>query len=89
MALQAGLMFKFNPATSLFVNCETQQEVDDLWEQLSAGGKQERLGWLTYKFGLSWQIIPTALGQPMHGPDPERSQRVMNTMLQMNKIDIQ
>jgi predicted 3-demethylubiquinone-9 3-methyltransferase (glyoxalase superfamily) len=87
-ALNGGPHFKFTPAISLFVNCETQQEVDELWEKLSAGGRKDRCGWLQDKFGLSWQIIPKALGELMGDPDPEKSSRVMKAMLQMDKIDI-
>src|ERR1700730_1840881 len=87
-ALNGGPHFKFTEAVSFFVNCETQQEVDELWEKLSAGGKKDRCGWLQDKFGLSWQIIPTALGKLMSDPDPEKSKRVMKAMLQMNKIEI-
>jgi predicted 3-demethylubiquinone-9 3-methyltransferase (glyoxalase superfamily) len=87
-ALNAGPHFKFTPAISLFVNCESQGEVDELWEKLSAGGRKDRCGWLQDKYGLSWQIIPTALGKLMSDPDPEKSSRVMNAMLQMDKIDI-
>jgi len=88
MALNGGPTFKFTPAISLFVNCETQQEVDELWDKLSEGGRKDRCGWLTDKYGLSWQIIPTALAKLMSDPDPEKSKRVMKAMLQMNKIDI-
>ncbi|MFZ0478394.1 MAG: VOC family protein [Terriglobales bacterium] len=88
MALNGGPLFTFSPAISFFVNCETQQEVDELWERLSAGGKKERCGWLKDKFGLSWQIIPTALGKLLSDPDPAKSSRVMQAMLQMNKIEI-
>lgn len=88
MALNGGPQFKFSPAISFFVNCKTQEEVDELWEKLSAGGKTERCGWLTDKFGLSWQIIPTILGELLHDKDPEKSQRVVKAMLQMDKIDI-
>jgi predicted 3-demethylubiquinone-9 3-methyltransferase (glyoxalase superfamily) len=88
MALNGGPHFTFSPAISLFVNCETQQEVDELWEKLSAGGKKERCGWLKDKYGLSWQIIPSALGKMLNDPDPEKSKRVMKAMLQMDKIDI-
>jgi len=89
MALNGGPHFKFSPAISFYVNCETQQEVDELWAKLSAGGKPERCGWLTDKFGLSWQIIPSILGELLHDTDPEESQRVMKAMLQMDKIDIE
>ncbi|HET6179896.1 MAG TPA: VOC family protein [Candidatus Sulfotelmatobacter sp.] len=88
MALNGGPMFTFTPAISMFVNCETQAEVDDLWEKLSAGGKRERCGWLKDKYGLSWQIIPSALTELMRDKDPEKSQRVLKAMLQMDKIDI-
>ena len=88
MVLNGGPQFKFTPAISFFVNCETQEEVDDLWEKLSAGGKKERCGWLKDKYGLSWQIIPTALGQLLQDKDPEKSKRVMKAMLQMDKIEI-
>lgn len=87
-ALNGGPHFKFTPAISLFVNCETQQEVDELWDKLSAGGRKDRCGWLQDKFGLSWQIIPKALGELMGDPDPEKSARVMKAMLQMDKIDV-
>ena len=87
-ALNGGPQFKFTPAISLFVNCETQQEVDDLWEKLSAGGRTDRCGWLQDKFGLSWQIIPTVLGQLLGDKDPQRAKRAMQAMLQMTKIDI-
>jgi predicted 3-demethylubiquinone-9 3-methyltransferase (glyoxalase superfamily) len=86
-ALNGGPQFKFTPAISFFVNCETQQEVDDLWEKLSAGGRTDRCGWLQDKFGLSWQIIPTVLGQLLGDKDPQRAKRAMQAMLQMTKID--
>src|SRR6266567_4607793 len=87
-ALNGGPQFKFTEAISFFVNCETQEEVDELWEKLSAGGKKSRCGWLKDKYGLSWQIIPSALGKMLGDKDPEKSQRVMKAMLQMDKIDI-
>jgi predicted 3-demethylubiquinone-9 3-methyltransferase (glyoxalase superfamily) len=71
--LNAGPQFKFNEAISFFVDCETQEEVDELWEKLSAGGAKSRCGWLKDKFGLSWQIIPSALGRLMSDADPEKS----------------
>ncbi|MBZ5538524.1 MAG: VOC family protein [Acidobacteriia bacterium] len=77
-----------SPAISFFVNCETQEEVDELWEKLSADGQKERCGWLKDKFGVSWQIIPSGLGELLNDPDPVKSKRVMQAMLQMNKIDI-
>ena len=88
MALNGGPHFSFTPAISLFVDCKTQEEVDELWEKLSAGGKKERCGWLKDKYGLSWQIIPSALGEMMQDKDPAKSKRVMQAMLQMEKIDI-
>ncbi len=88
-ALNGGPQFTFTPAISFFVNCETQQEVDELWEKLSEGGKKERCGWLKDKYGLSWQIIPSALGKMLQDKDAEKSKRVMKAMLQMDKIDIQ
>jgi predicted 3-demethylubiquinone-9 3-methyltransferase (glyoxalase superfamily) len=88
MALNGGPQFTFSPAISFFVNCETQEEVDHLWEKLSDGGEKGRCGWLKDKYGLSWQIIPSALGELLQGKDPEKSKRVMQAMLQMDKIDI-
>ncbi|PYU24817.1 MAG: hypothetical protein DMG30_07575 [Acidobacteria bacterium] len=88
IALNGGPQFTFSPAISFFVNCETQGEVDEMWEQLSAGGQKNRCGWLQDKFGLSWQIIPTVLGKLLGDPDPQKSNRVMKAMLQMDKIDI-
>jgi predicted 3-demethylubiquinone-9 3-methyltransferase (glyoxalase superfamily) len=88
-ALNGGPVFKFTEAISFFVNCETQQEVDELWEKLSAGGKESQCGWLKDKYGLSWQVIPTALGKYLGDKDPEKSKRVMQAMLKMGKIDIE
>lgn len=88
VAFNAGPQFKFTEAISLFVSCETQAEVDELWGKLTAGGEESRCGWLKDKFGLSWQIIPTALGELMGDPDPEKAGRVMQAMLTMNKIQI-
>ena len=87
-ALNGGPQFTFTPAISLFVNCETQQEVDELWEKLLQGGRPNRCGWLQDKYGLSWQIIPTALGKMLSDKDPKKANRVMQAMLQMDKIDI-
>jgi len=87
-ALNGGPLFKFTEAISLLVNCESQQGVDELWEKLSAGGEKSRCGWLKDKYGLSWQIIPTALGKLMSDPDREKAGRVMQAMMQMDKIDI-
>jgi len=90
MALNAGPQFKFNESISFFVDCKTQQEVDELWNKLISGGGEESMcGWLKDKYGLSWQIIPSALGELLGDPDPEKSQRVMQAMLQMRKIDIE
>jgi predicted 3-demethylubiquinone-9 3-methyltransferase (glyoxalase superfamily) len=89
IAFNAGPEFKFNEAISFFVNCETQEEVDELWEKLTAdGGEESMCGWLKDKYGLSWQIIPTVLGQLMGDKDPEKAKRVTEAMLKMRKIDI-
>ena len=88
IALNGGPHYSLTPAISLFVNCETQQEVDELWEKLSEGGEKSRCGWLKDKYGLSWQIIPAALRELMGDKDPEKSKRVMQAMLKMSKIDI-
>ena len=87
-AFNGGPMFKFSEAVSLFVNCETQDEVDALWEKLSEGGTPQRCGWLKDKFGLSWQIIPSVLGKRLQDKDPAKAQRVVQAMLGMVKIDI-
>ena len=86
--LNGGPHFKFSPAISLFVKCETQEEVDELWEKLAEGGKPNQCGWLDDKFGLTWQIIPNALMRLMGDKDPAKSKRVMDAMLKMNKIII-
>lgn len=88
MALNGGPLFKFTEAISFLVSCETQIEVDTLWGQLTAdGGEEGRCGWLKDKFGLSWQIVPQALGELLGHPDPAAAKRVLDAMLQMNKID--
>ena len=87
-ALNAGPRFKFTEAISFVVNCETQKEVDEFWEKLSAGGEKVQCGWLKDKFGLSWQVVPTALEKMMSDSDPAKSNRVMKAMLQMVKLDI-
>jgi predicted 3-demethylubiquinone-9 3-methyltransferase (glyoxalase superfamily) len=89
IALNGGPQFTFSPAISFFVNCETQEEVDELWEKLSEGGEKQRCGWLKDKYGVSWQIIPSALGELLQAKDPEKSKKVMKAMLQMNKLDIE
>jgi predicted 3-demethylubiquinone-9 3-methyltransferase (glyoxalase superfamily) len=88
MALNGGPLFHFTEAISLFVSCETQAEVDELWDKLSAGGEISQCGWLKDKYGLSWQIIPTALGRMLADPNPRKAQNVMKAMLQMQKIDV-
>jgi len=88
IALNDGPMFKFTEAISLSVDCKTQQEVDELWEKLSAGGQPGQCGWLKDKFGLSWQIVPSALVEMLQDQDAEKSNRVMQAMMQMRKIDI-
>jgi predicted 3-demethylubiquinone-9 3-methyltransferase (glyoxalase superfamily) len=87
-ALNGGPEFKFSEAISFFVNCETQAEVDELWEKLSAGGEESQCGWLKDKYGLSWQIVPAALSKLLGDHDPAKAQRVMQAMLKMRKIDI-
>jgi predicted 3-demethylubiquinone-9 3-methyltransferase (glyoxalase superfamily) len=90
MALNGGPQYKFTPAISLFVSCETQEEVDHLWEKLTAGGGEAvQCGWLTDKYGVSWQIIPTILLKLMSDPDPTKANRVMKAMLPMVKLDIE
>jgi predicted 3-demethylubiquinone-9 3-methyltransferase (glyoxalase superfamily) len=88
IALNGGPQFTFSPAVSFFVSCESQQEVDELWEKLSAGGEKQRCGWLKDKYGLSWQIVPSALGDMLQDKNAEKSKRVMTAMLQMDKLDI-
>ena len=87
-ALNGGPQYKFTPAISLFVNCETQQEVDELWNKLSASPADEQCGWLKDKYGLSWQIIPTILGKLMSGKDPKKAGAAVQAMLKMKKLDI-
>ena len=89
VALNGGPLFKFTEAISFVVNCETQQEVDEFWEKLSAGGEKSRCGWLKDKYGLSRQVVPTALFELMQDEDAAKSQRVMKALLQMDKIDIE
>jgi predicted 3-demethylubiquinone-9 3-methyltransferase (glyoxalase superfamily) len=87
-ALNGGPLFSFTPAISFFVNCETQEEIDDLWAKLSKGGEAQRCGWIRDRFGLSWQIVPGVLGKMLGDKSAEKAQRVMTAMLQMDKIDI-
>ncbi len=89
VALNGGPEFKFNEAISFHVSCQTQDEVDELWERFSEGGEKGPCGWLKDRFGVSWQIIPTALEELLSDPDPEKSSRVMKAMFGMSKIDIQ
>ncbi len=88
IALNGGPHVKFNEAVSFVVNCATQQEIDRLWNKLSQGGKPGRCGWLKDKYGLSWQIVPTVLGQLVIDKDPKRSERVIHAMMRMKKLDI-
>jgi len=87
-ALNGGPVFRFSEAISLVVNCESQEEVDHFWSRLSADGRQVQCGWLKDRFGVSWQVVPTILGEMLQDPDPEKSRRVMAAMLKMKKIDV-
>ena len=88
LALNGGPTFKFTEAVSFIVNCETQEEVDRMWDKLSEGGQVQQCGWLKDKYGLSWQIVPTALGKMISDPEPGRAGRVMKSLLQMKKLDL-
>jgi predicted 3-demethylubiquinone-9 3-methyltransferase (glyoxalase superfamily) len=88
VALNGGPLFKFTEAVSFVVNCRAQKELDKYWEKLSAGGEKSRCGWLKDKYGVSWQIVPAGLGNMLSGAKPAQSERVMNAILQMDKIDI-
>jgi predicted 3-demethylubiquinone-9 3-methyltransferase (glyoxalase superfamily) len=88
IALNGGPKFPFTEAVSFVVNCDTQEEIDEFWEKLSAGGKKGPCGWLKDKFGLSWQVVPEALGEMMKDADAEKSDRVMKAIMQMEKLDI-
>ncbi len=88
VALNGGPHFKFTEAVSFVVNCETQKEVDELWEKLSKGGKKGQCGWLKDKYGLSWQVVPTILPELVKSDDPKKSERVMKALMQMKKLDI-
>jgi predicted 3-demethylubiquinone-9 3-methyltransferase (glyoxalase superfamily) len=89
IALNGGSQFTFSPAISLIVNCNTQPEVDELWQRLSAGGATERCGWLKDKYGLSWQIVPTVVAKMLQDKDTKKSERVMKALLEMEKLDIE
>lgn len=88
VALNGGPQFSFTQAVSFVVNCDTQAEVDAFWEKLSAGGEKIQCGWLKDRYGLPWQIVPTALGRLLGDKDPQKSRRVMKAMLQMKKLDV-
>ena len=88
-ALNGGPIFTFSPAISFIVKCETQQEIDELWEKLSEGGEKQRCGWLKDKYGVSWQIVPPVLGEMLNDKNSGKSKRVMEAMLQMDKLDIE
>jgi predicted 3-demethylubiquinone-9 3-methyltransferase (glyoxalase superfamily) len=88
MALNGGSDYRFTPAISFVVNCQTQAEVDHYWDRLVEGGQPSQCGWLTDRFGVSWQIVPDRLGELMSDPDPVVAQRVLQAMLQMVKLDI-
>ena len=88
IALNGGPSFSFAPGISLFVSCETQDEVDELWHKLSDGGREVACGWLTDRFGVSWQVVPRVLGEMLNDPDPEKAHAVMSAMLQMTKLEI-
>ena len=88
IALNGGPLFKFNESVSFTVDCKTQQEVDEYWAKLTAGGQESQCGWLKDKFGLSWQIVPTVLGELLSDPDPKKAKRAMQAMLKMKKLDV-
>jgi predicted 3-demethylubiquinone-9 3-methyltransferase (glyoxalase superfamily) len=88
VALNGGPMFTFSPAISFFVRCETQEELDDYWQKLLEGGTPQQCGWLTDKFGVSWQVVPTILAEMLRDPDAEKASRVMRAMMKMNKLDV-
>jgi len=88
LGLNGGPLFKFSPAISFIVNCKTQKEVDEYWEKLSKGGKKNRCGWLDDKFGVSWQIVPTILGELMKSKDSKKAERVMQALPKMDKLNI-
>lgn len=87
-ALNGGPQFSFTPAISFFINCETQQEIDNLWERLSEGGQKLRCGWVTDRYGVTWQVVPIVLGKMLQDKDAVKAKRVVNAMMQMDKLDI-
>ncbi|HEY9676426.1 MAG TPA: VOC family protein [Drouetiella sp.] len=89
MALNGGPVFKFNPAISFMINCDTQEEIDRMWDELSDGGSIQGCGWVTDKFGISWQVVPKVFGTMMKDPDAAKTRRVMASLLQMQKLDIE
>lgn len=88
LALNGGPVFKFTEAISFVVNCETQDEIDEFWKKLSAGGQEQQCGWLKDKYGLSWQVVPAKLGELLQDKDPEKSGRVMQALMKMHKLDL-
>ena len=88
IGINGGPEFKFDEAISLMINCETQEEIDYYWERLTEGGEESQCGWLKDRYGLSWQVVPTAMEQIFSGPDPERARRAMEALLKMRKLDI-
>lgn len=88
LAINGGPMFSFTPAISMFVNCHSQEEIDEFWEKLAEGGEKSRCGWLKDKFGLSWQVVPADLSRLLNHNDPEKAARVMSAMMKMDKLDM-
>ncbi|AMP98855.1 3-demethylubiquinone-9 3-methyltransferase [Pedobacter cryoconitis] len=88
LGMNGGPMFSFTPAISMFVNCHSQEEIDEFWEKLAQGGEKSRCGWLKDKFGLSWQVVPADLSRLLNHNDPEKAARVMSAMMKMDKLDI-
>ncbi|HWD90341.1 MAG TPA: VOC family protein [Mucilaginibacter sp.] len=87
-ALNGGPVFQFSPATSFFIHCETQEEVDHYWNKLGEGGKPNQCGWLDDKFGVTWQVVPNALGRYLNDPDKKKAKNVMQAMMKMTKLDV-
>ena len=88
VALNGGPHFKFTEAVSFVISCQDQEEIDYYWQKLSEGGEESRCGWLKDKYGLSWQVVPAAMGKLLSNPDPEKSKRTMQALMKMNKLDI-